>query len=441
MLIQNNNFKQILINLIVLFLPISFILGNLVLNLNVVFIIIFAFIFYRLEIFGKKFDLTDFLIITLFLYLVVNGIFNNYLNFDFPNSPNKNFLLLKSISYLRFLLFYFVIKFLIMNNLINLKFLFLSLGASALFVSIDVMIQYYFGSDLFGFERSGRRLAGPFGNEYIAGSYMQRFFIFMPLFFTFFLKLENKILFNLILMTIFIVGGLGLVLAGNRIPLVMFCLVLFLCLAYLKDLHKILFTFLILGGISLYYVVNEKAEFGHHYKGFIMKSFQIKDYIASKFSSNETEFLLNSHIKELETGFLTWEQNKIFGGGVKSFYFNCTKIRNSVMDRYGGTNCNSHPHNYYLEIATALGMLGLIIILFLFTIILIKTIKTLHFKNHHTIHTKLLIPFFALFIAEIFPFKTTGSFFTTSNATYLFLIISFIIALNENAKTLKNEKI
>ena len=105
MLIQNNNFKQILINLIILFLPISFILGNLILNLNVALIIIFAFIFYKLEIFEKKFDLTDYLIIILFLYIVVNGILNNYLNFDFPNSPNENFLLLKSISYLRFLLF------------------------------------------------------------------------------------------------------------------------------------------------------------------------------------------------------------------------------------------------------------------------------------------------------------------------------------------------
>ena len=191
MLIQNNNFKQIFINLIVLFLPISFILGNLVLNLNVVFIIIFAFIFYRLEIFGKKFDLTDFLIITLFLYLVVNGIFNNYLNFDFPNSPNKNFLLLKSISYLRFLLFYFVIKFLIMNNLINLKFLFLSLGASALFVSIDVIFQFYYGKDFFGFEGSGRRLAGPFGNELIAGSYMQRFLFYATFFYFFKIRKQN----------------------------------------------------------------------------------------------------------------------------------------------------------------------------------------------------------------------------------------------------------
>ena len=214
MLIQNNNFKQILINLIILFLPISFILGNLILNLNVALIIIFAFIFYKLEIFEKKFDLTDYLIIILFLYIVVNGILNNYLNFDFPNSPNENFLLLKSISYLRFLLFYFVIKFLIMNNLINLRFLFLSFGASALFVSIDVMIQYYFGTDLFGFEGSGRRLAGPFGMNYCWFLYAKIFY-FMPLFFTFF-KLENKILFNLILITIFIVGGLGLVLAGNR---------------------------------------------------------------------------------------------------------------------------------------------------------------------------------------------------------------------------------
>ena len=437
MFIQNNNFKQILINLVILFLPISFIIGNLVLNLNVALIIIFAFIFYRLKIFEKKFNLTDWLIIVLFLYLIVNGVLNNYLNFDFPNPPNKNFLFFKSVSYLRFLFFYLVIRFLIIENLINFKFLFLTFGASALFVSIDVIIQYFFGTDLFGFEGSGRRLGGPFGNEYIAGSFIQRFLIFMPLFFTFFSKLENKILFNLILIMIFIIGALGLVLAGNRIPLVMFSLVLFLCVAYIKDLQRIFIIFLILGSISLYYVVNTKAEFGHHYKGFIMKSFQIKDYVSSKFSSKETEILLNSHIKELETGFLTWEQNKTFGGGIKSFYFNCTKIRNSVMDKYGGTNCNSHPHNYYLEIATALGLLGLVIVISLFTYILIETLKTLHFRNHHTINTKLLIPFYALFIAEIFPFKTTGSFFTTSNATYLFLIISFIIALNENTKKIK----
>ncbi len=46
----------------------------------------------------------------------------------------------------------------------------------------------------------------------------------------------------------------------------------------------------------------------------------------------------------------------------------------------------------------------------------------------------MLLPFFILFIVEIFPFKTTGSFFTTTNATYLFILIPFIIGLTELKK-------
>ena len=42
---------------------------------------------------------------------------------------------------------------------------------------------------------------------------------------------------------------------------------------------------------------------------------------------------------------------------------------------------------------------------------------------------KILIPFFIIFIAEIFPLKTTGSFFTSANSTFLFIIISFIVGL------------
>ena len=34
-----------------------------------------------------------------------------------------------------------------------------------------------------------------------------------------------------------------------------------------------------------------------------------------------------------------------------------------------------------------------------------------------------------VFIAEIFPIKSTGSFFTTGNATYIFLIMAILIGL------------
>ena len=39
-----------------------------------------------------------------------------------------------------------------------------------------------------------------------------------------------------------------------------------------------------------------------------------------------------------------------------------------------------------------------------------------------------------IFIAEIFPLKSTGSFFTTFNATFLFLIIAILVGLNEMKK-------
>ena len=88
-----------------------------------------------------------------------------------------------------------------------------------------------------------------------------------------------------------------------------------------------------------------------------------------------------------------------------------------------------HPHNYYLEILTETGLIGFLII----SIVFLQTLYYSFFKKYFTtsnIHiNNLIIPFIFLFIAEIFPIKSTGSFFTTGNATYLFLILPIIIGL------------
>ena len=45
------------------------------------------------------------------------------------------------------------------------------------FVVIDTFIQYLFGSDIFGNEFStshGKRLSGPFGDEYVVGAYLSK---------------------------------------------------------------------------------------------------------------------------------------------------------------------------------------------------------------------------------------------------------------------------
>ena len=109
----------------------------------------------------------------------------------------------------------------------------------------------------------------------------------------------------------------------------------------------------------------------------------------------------NSYAKDIETGILVWSQKKIFGGGIKSFYLNCSKIENSIMNKYGGTNCNTHPHNYYLHIASELGLFGLFLFISILSLILFKSLKILIYQKANTVKM-ILTPFLINLLVEIF---------------------------------------
>ena len=86
----------------------------------------------------------------------------------------------KSIYFLRYLLLYLILRILIEKSIINLKLFFLFCSFATLFVSFDIFFQFIYGKDIFGFEviSNSRKLSGPFGDELIAGSFIQRFSIF-----------------------------------------------------------------------------------------------------------------------------------------------------------------------------------------------------------------------------------------------------------------------
>ncbi len=427
--------KELLINLIISTIPISFIAGNLLLNLNILLIIMLCLFFFRLKIFDEKLELIDKLFLILFTYILLNGLINDYFKYE-----GTNVIFVKSLSYIRFLILYFVFKYLVKNNLINYKLIFFTFGASALFVAIDLMIQYSFGKDIFGYGTVNlqRRLSGPFGDEYIAGSFIQRFYIFAIYFVLLFSGFKKIQFTNFSFITLIAIFLLGALLAGNRVPLVIFIFTLTLFFLFEKKIKHFLIIFLI--SLSLVSITLKlDFEYKSHYKGFIENSFQIKDYVLQRLKNFNADTIVdlpqnNTYAKEIETGILVWQQNKLFGGGIKSFYLNCIKIENSSMDKYGGTNCNQHPHNYYLHIISELGLLGLLLIILIFSLMIVRSLKVIFGKNNIGLK-KTLIPFFIVFIAEIFPLKTTGSFFTSANATFLFIIISFIVGLTQLKKT------
>ena len=179
-----------LLNIFFCFLPVSFIAGNLVINLNLLLIIILSSIFYGKNIISSKFFLIYILMIFFFLFTFIVGLFNSLNVYDAGTNLKDNLILKKSIFFFKYLFFYFCIKTLVEKDILNFKFFFLSCGMCVIFVSLDLVYQFIFDKDIFGFERIDHKLSGPFGGEQIAGSYLQKFSFFI--FFLFFI-LKRKL--------------------------------------------------------------------------------------------------------------------------------------------------------------------------------------------------------------------------------------------------------
>ena len=121
-------FKKNLIDFFIAIIPISYIAGNLVLNLNITILILSVFFIHGIKVFKIEYNLIDKVILIIFFYVFINGIYNNFFNFNFPNVPDQNLIIKKSFFYMRFLFLYIVLRFVISNTLINFKSIFYSCG-------------------------------------------------------------------------------------------------------------------------------------------------------------------------------------------------------------------------------------------------------------------------------------------------------------------------
>ena len=208
-------------------------------------------------------------------------------------------------------------------------------------------------------------------------------------------------------------------------------LIVFLILFFEKNKRVYFFSLSLIAISALIIICNSNLEIRKHYGIFQTKTISLlkpfsEDKIVKYKEANNLSFdeknysipykgknymFASSHVKEFYSGYITWKSNKFFGGGAKTFRYNCPKVYHS---------CNTHPHNYYLEILTDLGIIGFFLIISFSILIIYKSFL---------LRNPILSPFLFIFIGEIFPFKSTGSFFTTFNATFIFLMISIIISI------------
>ena len=96
--------------------------------------------------------------------------------------------------------------------------------------------------------------------------------------------------------------------------------------------------------------------------------------------------------------------------------------------------CSNHPHNYYFEILTETGAAGLIVILIIALMFIIFLFKNYKFINKINLENFILLSAIISLALEAMPIRSSGSLFTTNNATYLMLIASIVLSYKKILK-------
>ena len=418
----------IILNILLSLIPLSYIIGNFAINLNVFLLIVCSLIFFNKKIFKIKLLFLDKIILSFFILALFSAVINTIESIP---SEHDNSTLVKTILFLRYLLLYFVLRYLIENEKIYFKWFFISSLCCTLFVSFDIFYQFVFSQDIFGIKPlHPSKLSGPFGDELVAGGYIHKFSLF-GIFVLPFFKLKKNYL-SLILSTLFLIFMTAIILSGNRMPLVLFLLSIFLIILFEKKTRKYLPISLIVVSSVIFVIYKNNSIVKDSFDSFFDNSTDIINVFVIESitkSSKIPEKRIPIYYQEFKTSYGTWMMNKYIGGGIKSFRHNCPKRK--ILSHNERTTCNMHPHNYYLEILTDLGIIGLIISCLIFIITIYNSLIKNYFLKQTKVINIISVPFVFVFISEIFPLRTSGSFFTTSTSTFIFILIAIIITLSK----------
>jgi len=422
--IKQLSFTKVNIFLIV-FLPISLLIGSLIINLNIILIIFLFFLDCKKRnnflLFKEK---SFFYLCIIWLYLIFNSLYVG----DTSDS------LVRSLGFIRFILLSFAIFFYLnIENKFYKKTIFKYWVYIFLIVSIDLIFEFIFGKNVLGFQSNyginpieaernvlnifgyqlfyTGRLASFTGDELKIGGF---YFGFIAITLAFIYKYYKKS--YIIFIIIFIIISLLIGERANfiRIILINFGFIFFvLNISYFKKI-VFLFSLLIIGLIIIANMPSLKSKFYNH-----IFNIPYGTKISEKNYQIE-EILKNKYFSHYYTAINIFKENPIFGVGLKEFRLESTNKKYSPIE--GAYGVGMHPHQVHFEILSELGLIGYILIISNLFYIVVNVLKN---NNQRDIFTKSSIIFI---ICTFVPLIPSGGFFTTYGASIYWINYSLLIA-------------
>lgn len=434
-----------ILNILFFIFPLTFITGIGTLNITILLICIIGAITFRDKLHlveNKK------IIISLSLFFVLLIFFTFLDNLD----DYKNEQVIRSIKYLRFLLFFLITSIFIKIGKFNFKLFLVSSSFLALILSLDIIFQFFTGFNFLGFkayEFSRYHLSGFLREELVAGGIIQKLSLFIILLFPYFFKRFNdyKFITTLSLIVIFF---LGIFLSGNRMPLIMFMFSLLIIFLIIKKTRVQVALSTVLCVIIFFTIIKTQENMRIYYKSFYENSSGLisnlieysgkvypdlekekKPFLQTKIfhekgkadqsavAKYDVQTFGSGHMIIYLTAIDLWNDRPFLGSGIKSFRKKCSS-KLHLPNRI----CESHSHNIYLDLLNDLGLLGILPLIFSIFFILKNQISNLRKLNYFE-HLFILAFIIVLFI-EIFPFRSSGNFFSTYNSSFIFFLLAVL---------------
>ena len=452
-------------------MPLSFVLGNGITNSLSALIILCGLLKFNKTIFYFRKDLLSYLILIFFSLIFFSSLANYSLG-----EPK----FISSIIFIKYLFFTFIVKKLIEEKIINLKYFLYAAAAVSIIISLSVIIEWIldFKIDEFllygdAYQKCSREVlstgivdlteacaknnwavyearslkrfnSGLFFSEKIAGGFITRFGVFV-FFLLFYLKdiksykFKNYIIFFIILF----LCQLSSLVTGNRMTFILFILMNFLYFFTIDIDKKKLIVFFVSISIVLSIAVfnkslhNQYLSFYDNSKFLVtnFNKFVIKDTTQEEKSNPEYKQHGSGHRYLFKTSVHIWKENKFLGTGYKSFRVKCNDFHTNSV--YGA--CSNHPHNYYLELMSEIGIFSIFLLFIIVLTIIFRYIKytSLKYDKNNSLNFFFYSAFLISFLVEMFPFRSSGSFLTTSNSAYIFLMLGVLISNNLIQKSKK----